>query len=146
MVIAMKLITRNTDYAIRALCFISKNDNRVISVGELAKRLKTPRPFLRKILQILNREGVLKSYKGKSGGFLLARPTCKIFVTDLIGIFQGPLRLDNCILAKMLCPEMKRCLLRRKIKEIESYILRELRNITIDSLLEKEARDGHKRR
>ena len=65
----MKLITRDTDYAVRALCFIGQRQKRLISASELVANLKIPRPFLRKILQTLNREGILNSYKGKGGGF-----------------------------------------------------------------------------
>ena len=56
----MKLITRDTDYAIRALCFIARFKKKIVSVSELVKVLKIPRPFLRKILQTLNKKRILK--------------------------------------------------------------------------------------
>ena len=46
----MKLITRNTDYALRAICYISKRNN-VVAVDELVKKLNVQRQFMRKILQ-----------------------------------------------------------------------------------------------
>ncbi|MBU2258562.1 MAG: Rrf2 family transcriptional regulator, partial [Candidatus Omnitrophica bacterium] len=67
----MKLITRDTDYALRALCFIAKNKDKVTPAPELVAKLKIPRPFLRKILQSLDKNGLLKSYKGKGGGFVM---------------------------------------------------------------------------
>ena len=66
----MKLITRNTDYALRALCYISKNKN-IVTVNELVKKLKVPRSFMRKILQRLNKRRILVSFKGQGGGFKL---------------------------------------------------------------------------
>ena len=59
----MKLITRDTDYAVRALIFIIKQKKEVISVNKLINNLKLPRPFLRKILQVLNKKGILNSAK-----------------------------------------------------------------------------------
>ncbi|MEI8349532.1 MAG: Rrf2 family transcriptional regulator [Candidatus Omnitrophota bacterium] len=131
----MKLITRNTDYALRSICFIARHEERTISVSELVKELKIPRSFLRKILQILTKKEILKSARGLGGGFLLAVPTRKILLTDLIKIFQGQLNLNECFFKKMPCPNMEKCILRKKISKIERYVLRELKTITIASLL-----------
>ncbi|MDP2924484.1 MAG: Rrf2 family transcriptional regulator [Candidatus Omnitrophota bacterium] len=131
----MKLITRDTDYALRAVCFIAKCKNTKISVADLVRELKMPRPFLRKILQTLGMRGILKSSKGKGGGFLLAKPGSDIFLTDLIKIFQGPLKLNECLFKKMQCPNIRRCALRRKLDAIEQYVVKKLENITVASLL-----------
>ena len=74
----MKLITRDTDYAIRALCCIAKRKETIISVDKLVKQLRIPRPFSRKILQTLNKRKILRSYKGTSGGshWLFCRTSC----------------------------------------------------------------------
>jgi Rrf2 family protein len=131
----MKLITRQTDYALRALCFIFENRKKIISAAELVDELKIPRPFLRKILQKLNKKGILKSYKGTGGGFLVAKPANRIFLADLIEIFQGPLKLNECFFKKLKCPNTQACSLRGKINRIERFIVKELREITVESLL-----------
>lgn len=131
----MKLITRDTDYAVRALCFIAKHKSDMISVRELVKELKIPRPFSRKILQILNKKRVLKSYKGPGGGFSLAVVPKNIFLVDLIEIFQGPFKLNECTFKKRICPDITSCVLNKKINTIEKYVISELKSITIASLL-----------
>ena len=131
----MKLITRDTDYALRALSFIAKNKKEIITAADLVKKLSVPRPFLRKILQQLNKAGILKSHRGSGGGFLLVKPANKIFLVHLIKEFQGPLKLNECLLKKIPCPNKKSCLLRKKIDNIEKYVLRELKTITVSSLL-----------
>ena len=131
----MKLITRDTDYALRAICFISTHKDKVTSVSDLVEALKIPRPFLRKLLQKLNREGILKSYKGQGGGFVLAKPPQKIYLVDLIKVFQGPFQLNECFFKKVKCPNMKTCALRKRIEIMENYIASELHSITIASLL-----------
>jgi len=132
----MKLITRDTDYALRAVCFIAKYEGKIIPVSKLAGELNVPQPFLRKILQVLSKKNVLKSVKGQGGGFLLNRRPKDIFLTDIMRIFQGKLNLNECSLKKLLCPEQKICPLRKKISKIEQYVLRELKAISIASLLE----------
>jgi len=100
----VKLITRNTDYAVRALCYIAEQKQEVISGDQLVKSLEMPRPFLRKILQTLNKEGLLNSSKGKGGGFALALPLEKISLVDVMQIFQRPIRLNECKFKKSDCP------------------------------------------
>ena len=131
----MKLLTRDTDYALRALCFIAKKKNKRVPVSELVGCLKIPQPFLRKILQVLNKKGILRSHKGIGGGFLLARPASKIFLVDLVSIFQGPLHLNECFLKKVTCPNIRTCVLKKKIDRIEQHLIEELTSITIASLL-----------
>jgi Rrf2 family protein len=133
----MKLITRDTDYALRAICFIAQSKRERVPVDELVKKLQMPRPFLRKILQRLNKSRLLKSYKGQDGGFRLLKKPQEIFLLHLIRIFQGPLKLNECSFKKMLCPNSKTCALRKKIDKIERHILKELRTITMRDLLKE---------
>lgn len=130
----MKLITRDTDYALRALCFIAGHKKAIVSVSELVQTLKIPRPFLRKILQILNKKGLLRSYKGQGGGFELALSPQKIFLLDLIKIFQGPLKINECLFKKAPCPNIKTCKLKKKIDNIQRYIISELKGVRLTSL------------
>jgi len=134
----MKLITRDTDYAIKAICFMAKKRYRVVSVSELVKELKIPRPFLRKILQILNKGNVLKSYKGSGGGFILNRPAYKIFILDLITANQGPFELFGHTIKNKACHNTKKCILKKKLDVIENNIKKELKNITIADLICRE--------
>ncbi len=134
----MKLITRNTDYAVRALCFIAEQKQEVISAGQLVKSLEIPHPFLRKILQSLNKEGLLNSSKGKGGGFTLALPPEKISLMDVMKIFQGPIRLNECKFKKSDCPHISDCLLKKEIDGIEKEVIVKLKVITIASIIKKE--------
>ena len=131
----MKLITRDTDYAARALCFIAVNKGKLVTVSTLVEKLNTPRPFLRKALQKLNQRGILKSHKGAGGGFQLAVRPEDILITDLIQTFQGSFRFNECLLKKDICPNKKSCALKKKLDRIESYVIKELRSVTIASLL-----------
>ncbi len=133
----MKLITRDTDYALRALCFIARHKKKTVPVSELVEDLKMPRPFLRKILQVLNKKGILQSHKGQGGGFRLAKEARKIFLVDLIEIFQGPLSLNECVFKKVPCSNVHTCALRRKIGSIEKYVFSQLKSINLASLLRK---------
>lgn len=133
----MKLITRDTDYAIRALCYSAQCRDRKVCATEIVTNLKIPRPFLRKILRQLGKSGIIRSYKGKGGGFELVEPPQKIFLIDLIRIFQGPLKINECTFKAEVCPNMHSCFLNKKLTEIEKDVCAELSGISIYSLMKK---------
>jgi len=66
----MKLITRDIDYAVRALVYLADNKNEeTVPVPELVDELGITRPFLRKIMQLLAKAGITRSYKGNKGRY-----------------------------------------------------------------------------
>lgn len=131
----MKLITRDTDYAVRALCYLARAEKQIVSVTELVKELGMPRPFLRKILQLLHNNGMLKAYKGKGGGFSLALSPGKISLIKVMQVFQGSFSLNECLLKKESCPRRDYCGLRKRILGVEHRALDDLKKITINGLL-----------
>lgn len=130
----MKLITRETDYAMRALCFISHSEKKLTSVDDLVKSLKMPRPFIRKIMQVLSKKHIVESVKGKNGGFNLALSTKKIYLVDIMRIFQGELKLNECLFKADMCPNIKKCKLRKSVDKIEKFMKAELKKITLEYL------------
>lgn len=133
----MRLISKYTDYAMRALMFMAKDEEQVFTASDLSRKLKISKPFLRMILQKLSKKNILTSYKGREGGFRLALPAEKIFVADLIKIFQEPVKFDNCFIRKNLCPNIKTCPMRKKLKDMGSYLKREFESISIKTLLDE---------
>jgi len=130
----MGLLNRDTDYAVRAILHIANSDKKRVSTSELENELDLPRPFMRKLFQILQKKGVLKSHKGNNGGFSLAKNEHDIYLLDIIKIFQGEISMADCYLKKKICPNINSCPLRKKLLNIEDKVLNELSNITIASL------------
>lgn len=127
----MKLITRDTDYAIRALCSMAAEPEESRTAAGLSGRLGIPMPFMRKLLQALNRGGILNSVKGKGGGFTLARKPRDIYVSDVMRAFQGGLSLNECSFRKGECPNTKECRLRKAVRSIEQDAISRLGKISI---------------
>ncbi|MFH1854528.1 MAG: Rrf2 family transcriptional regulator [Candidatus Omnitrophota bacterium] len=138
----MKFIVRDTDYAVRALVYMAreriKKGKNVFTVDEIVEEEGLPERFLRRLLQILAKRGMLFSNKGKKGGFSFLKPPAKIKLTDIIEIFQGKVDITNCLLKGRICPNIKKCILRKNLKNINKLVERELGKITITALLEGE--------
>ncbi len=134
----MKLLTRDTDYAVRALTCIASSRDGMFTVSSLSEELDMPRPFLRKILQVLNKKGLLKSYKGRSGGFSLVVDPGKINIVNIIEIFQGRFTLNEHLFKGRTCPRVRTCYLKKKLDNIEKDLVKKLQSITIKSLVKEE--------
>ena len=119
----------------RALIYMAKTPGRVVPAQELTDKLGMPRAFSRRILQVLSREGILESVKGKGGGFILRKPTKEVHVLDLMQAFQGNVKLLSCVLQKDVCPNIRTCPLRSRMRNLEKHVLSEFRSMTIASLL-----------
>jgi len=132
----MHLINRDTDYAVRALRHLAQQGGEALSVARMAPQLNVPRPYLRRILQQLARRGILASYRGRRGGFKLAKDPEDILLTDVIEVFQGEIDLAPCFFRGELCPNAATCPVRRTVKEAEQLVLDYLRQTTLASLLE----------
>jgi Rrf2 family protein len=136
----MKLLNKDADYAVKALVEIAARDGVVSSASGLTGPLGLPRPYLRKILQALARGGVLKSTRGKGGGFVLARPAAAIRLSDVIAVFQGPVRIHDCVFKARLCPDVRTCPLRKTLDSLEAELVAKLEAVTVaDLLAEKQA-------
>jgi Rrf2 family protein len=82
------LISRTTDYAIRAAVLLAREkDGKFVLVKDIARQEKIPAHFLAKILQRLARRGILASSKGPTGGFRLGMSAGDITLASLVESF-----------------------------------------------------------
>ena len=85
----MKLLTKNTDYAIRALLILAMRKDEFISSREIAEKEQIPLLFLRRILQALLKSKIIESKEGVSGGAEASKGSCEdnscVYNEDLSG-------------------------------------------------------------
>jgi Rrf2 family protein len=131
----MKLLNKQTDYAVRALAHMAANPGRFVPSSEIAESGGIPLLYLRRLQQVLIRQKLLTAREGAGGGVKLARPAGDIRVADIIELFQGKVQLSECMFRKKICPNRATCILRRRILGIENTVLKEFRKISIADLL-----------
>jgi len=64
-------------------------DARGRGIRELSQEARVPGPFLAKVFQRLVGRGLLRSKRGRTGGFLLGRPAAAISVADVVLALEG---------------------------------------------------------
>ncbi len=101
------LLTRASEYALLSLILISKSDEPK-DVDTLSKQLDISRSFLAKVLQSLARDGILKSYKGARGGFIIEQNLEDISLRRVIEVVEKkPLVVFECSSSQSQCPSHK---------------------------------------
>ena len=132
---AMKVLTKNTDYAIRALLMLAAKKGSYLSAKTIADEQAIPYQFLRKLLQEMIRHDLIVSKEGVQGGFMLEKDPDEIGLRQLIEIFQGKVQVSECMFRKQICVNRARCVLRHEIMRIEGVVHSEFEKITIGTLL-----------
>ncbi|UZJ40946.1 Rrf2 family transcriptional regulator [Prosthecochloris sp. SCSIO W1101] len=132
----MRVLTKNTDYAVRALLVLGAHEGEYVSARKISQEQGIPYQFLRRILQDLCRHGLVQTKEGVHGGVMLDREPEHIRIKDVIEIFQGKIELSECMFRKQLCSNRANCVLRHEILRIELMVNREFEGITIGKLLD----------
>ncbi len=130
------LVTRETDYAVRCVVYLAKEQDRIASVSEIAEQMHIPKSFLAKILQQLVREGIVESIRGVNGGFRLLKKPDHITLLEVLTAIQGIAPVNICAIDERLCSMSSHCGVHPVWLEIRREIERRLATRSISSLLE----------
>jgi Rrf2 family protein len=94
------MLSQKGRYALRALLVLAEHAREEpMMIAEVAAQAKVPRKFLEQILLDLKRRGIVRSLRGRQGGYLLGRPPGDITFADIIRETDGPLALSPCVSA-----------------------------------------------
>jgi Rrf2 family protein len=92
------MISQKARYALRALLFLAaRGEAAPVQISEIAERERIPRKFLEAILLELKKTGIVRSHRGRSGGYSLGRPAKDISFADVLRVTDGPLALSPCV-------------------------------------------------
>ena len=93
------MLTQRSRYALRAMLYLAAQapQGRPTPMNRIAAEANVPRKFLELILADLRGAGFLLSYRGKAGGYRLAKPTHLISLGEIIRVIEGPLALVPCV-------------------------------------------------
>ena len=104
------IFTSTTEYAIRGLSELaSRATVGSVLLDQLVAGTDLPRDFMAKIFQRLVKAGLLRSAKGRGGGFTLARPAHEITLMHIVEAIEGPQRLDQCVVGLEKCTDVMPC-------------------------------------
>ena len=117
------MLSQKARYALHALIVLARRDSdEPMLIADIAEEANAPRKFLEQILLELKKRGIVRSQRGRQGGYLLGRAAKDISFADVIRISDGPLALAPCVSVTAYhrcddCIDEKVCALRRVLMQ-----------------------------
>ena len=87
-------VTAKTDYALRAAAELARaaaDESGPIKGEWISDTQGIPKKFMENILHDLKRAGIVRTRRGASGGYWLARPADEVSLAEVIRAVEGPL-------------------------------------------------------
>ena len=93
-----EMISQRAKYALRALVALARAEaDRPTMIMELSNSCSIPKKFLEQILLDLKHHDLVRSKRGKFGGYLLNREPSQIMFGEVLRIVDGPIALLPCL-------------------------------------------------
>jgi Rrf2 family protein len=92
------MLSQKARYALHALIVLATHgDAEPLQIAEIAQAARVPRKFLEQILLDLKKRGIVRSLRGRAGGYLIGKNAKEISFADVIRVIDGPLALAPCV-------------------------------------------------
>src|SRR6201995_5254154 len=92
------MISQKARYALRALLYLAaRSEASPVQISEISEKERIPRKFLEACLLELKKTGIVRSHRGRAGGYSLGRPAKDISFADVLRVTDGPLALSPCV-------------------------------------------------
>lgn len=103
------MLTQTTEYALRVLALMAQDERVTYSSTVLHRSLGIPRKYLQRLLTSLTKSGLIKSVRGRNGGYVFARSIKRIYMSQVIDAVEGFERVPSCLFGFTECPLSSPC-------------------------------------
>ncbi|MGI9524430.1 MAG: Rrf2 family transcriptional regulator [Hyphomicrobiaceae bacterium] len=133
----MELNTRGR-YAVMAMADLAKfGDERAVTLAEIAQRQELSEAYLGQIFGQLRQSGLVKSIRGRSGGYRLARPADRIAVVEVMAAVEESTRMTRCGSGSSIgCIGEERCLTHGLWAALSQHIASFLGEVSLKDVVE----------
>jgi Rrf2 family cysteine metabolism transcriptional repressor len=132
----MKISTKGR-YGLRALVDLSiyGKTGAPVLLSDIAKRQGISEKYLEQIANRLHKSGLVKTVRGRKGGYLLNKRESEIRLTDIFEILEGPICLVDCVAKPGLCKKSSLCSARDIWSMLSDTIIETLSRYTLADLV-----------
>ena len=132
-------ITSESDYALRIVTALARHSE-VVDAKTLSDETSVTLRFTLKILHKLVTDGIVASYKGVKGGYLLKQPPQEITLLKIIELIDGPIAIVRCLDREEGCTlnnDKTACIYHYIFNSISADVAKRLSGITIADAINK---------
>lgn len=134
----MLSLTKKSEYALVALCYMTHVGRRIVSAREIAEEHDVPLLLLMNVLKRLGQVGLVRSVRGARGGYLLNVPARELTLATVLEAVEGPVRLVHCApgpaASRRGCVRSATCSIRRPVQKIHRRLVEFMSNVTVAEL------------
>ncbi len=131
-------ITTKGRYALRILLDLAQQDpEAIVPLNAIARRQEISNKYLEMIMGMLHKAGIVKSTRGKNGGYQLARRPDAYTVGEILKLTEGSLASVACLeTAEKRCERASECLTLPLWQELDRIVEDFLQSVTLQDLLQ----------
>jgi len=130
------VLSKTAEYALRALLVLAhRGRGKPLPSATIAQLTGAPTNYLSKTLFTLARAGLVRSSRGRTGGFELATSPAEITVAQIADVFAEPFAPRQCLLGTGRCNAAAPCVAHHRWMRLTSEVHGALSTTTIASLL-----------
>jgi len=96
-------LTEGANLALHSMILLAQQSKQPMDNKSLARELGASGAHLSKVLQRLQKAGILDSVRGPKGGFRLARRPDAVTLLEVYEVIEGPYEIKDCLLDKEVC-------------------------------------------
>ncbi|MGD2135043.1 MAG: Rrf2 family transcriptional regulator [Gemmatimonadales bacterium] len=131
------MLSGTAEYALRAVVHLAREPHHApVRASDLADATGVPRNYLGKILHELVRGGVLKSSRGKKGGFQLAVPAERLPLLRVVALFDQINGERRCLLGRPECSDVDPCPVHHRWKAASEQISKFFRDTMVGDVID----------
>ncbi len=126
-------MTQEADYAVRIVSYLAEKSDKT-EASTIARETAVSERFALKILRKLCENKIAMSFKGKNGGYMLAKPAKEITLRDVIETVDGKYMFNRCLSDNHDCSleAVNYCKFRKVYADISDTISKRLSEITFE--------------
>jgi Rrf2 family protein len=126
-------------YALRLLLDLAEHRGEgFISLKEIAERQGISKQYLEQIVSLLNTSNMLRTNRGKQGGYMLAKQPSEYTVREVLRITEGSLAPVTCLEEEVnLCEKATYCKTLSMWTGLQQVINDYLNSVTLQDMVEE---------
>ena len=129
------LFSRTSQYAVQALTYLAtQRRDRFVLTREIADNLRMPTDYLGKIMGTMSRAKLLRSLRGRKGGYVLDAGAEGTDMLQVLLLMEGRKYTEDCFLGFKACADETACPMHGEWKPIKEGIVACLREQSIGAL------------
>jgi Rrf2 family cysteine metabolism transcriptional repressor len=123
-------------YGVRMVVTLAQKGE-VMSTAGLAKEMGVSSLYLRQLAPLLERAGIIQSFRGARGGYVLKARPDETTIFEIIQAFDEDFSLLDCIKSSNSCSRSPDCTTRYLWKDLSDVVQKTLQHMTLKELIER---------